>query len=65
MADIINLRRERKRRTRAQSERQASENRAKFGEPGRIKAQRRAEDARAERVLELSRISREENQADE
>lgn len=44
-ADIINLRRARKRRQRQEAERTAAENRARFGQPG---AERKAADAAAD-----------------
>jgi hypothetical protein len=56
MADIINLRQARKTRARAEKERAAAANRAKFG---RTKAERQAslkEEARLDRKVEGSRL---------
>ena len=47
MAELVNLRRARKARQRAEQEAQAAENRARFGRP---KAEKRLEAARAEKA---------------
>ena len=46
MAEVINLRRARKARERADEERRAAENRVRYGRP---KAEKRLKDARAEK----------------
>lgn len=49
MAEIVNLRAARKARNRAQAEKTASENRARFG---RTKAERLAQDGEAKRLAQ-------------
>lgn len=52
MADIVNLRMHRKRRTRAEKEQKAQENRALFGRTRAERRQAQAEDTLAERRLD-------------
>ena len=56
MAEIINLRLARKARKRGEAERQAAENRAKFGQDKAAKARQRQEAERAQRTLDGARI---------
>jgi hypothetical protein len=55
MADIVNLRQERKRKARADRQREAEANRLKFGRPKAETAQQRLERARTERAHESHR----------
>lgn len=55
MADVINLNRFRKEKTRAQDEKRASENRVKFG---RTKAEKQAAKAEVERAARLHEAGR-------
>jgi hypothetical protein len=57
MAEIVNLRRARKARARAEAEKQAEANRAAFGRPKAEKRAAKAENARAERAHEAGRIA--------
>lgn len=52
MADIINLRRERKRRERAVAADQAAENRVRFGLPKQVQQQLRQDAEKARRELD-------------
>jgi hypothetical protein len=54
--NIINLRQARKRLARAEAERQAQENRVRFGQTKAEKLVRRAEETRERNRLEASRI---------
>ena len=56
MATVINLRLARKTKARSEAEKQAAENRAKFGQTKAEKKQRKAEEARADKVHEAGRI---------
>ena len=56
MAEIINLRMARKAKARAGAEKQAGENRAKFGQTKAEKQARKAEDARATKVHAAGKI---------
>ncbi len=56
MAEPINLRRVRKARGRAETERKAAENRARFGEATVVRETRKTERARALRVHEGKKI---------
>lgn len=53
---IINLRQARKKRARAEAERQAQENRIRFGQTKAEKQVRKAEEARRNRLHEAGRI---------
>ena len=55
MAEIINLRLARKARAREEAERQAAENRAKFGQTKAQKATQRADAERQARTLDGAR----------
>lgn len=59
MAEVINLRLARKSRRRKEQQREAEANRALHGEPGHIKAARKAEEKRAR--LGLDRHVREKD----
>lgn len=52
MADIVNLRQARKRKTRADRQREAEANRLKFGRPKAETEHRKLEEARSERAHE-------------
>jgi hypothetical protein len=56
MAEIINLRSARKAKARADAEKQAAENRVKFGQKKTDKQARKAEKSRAEKAHEAGRI---------
>ena len=55
MAEVINLRLARKAKQREGKKREAESNRALHGEPGHIKAARKAEEARARREFDAAR----------
>jgi hypothetical protein len=55
MAELINLRLARKAKRRAETEARAAANRARFGETGGVKAQRKAEAERMARQLDGAR----------
>ena len=61
MAEIVNLRQARKRKTRAERERTAEANRLKFGQPKAEKDRNRLEDARARRSHDAHRRDEEGN----
>lgn len=63
MAEIINLRLARKAKARTEAERQAEQNRAKFGQTKAMKKQRKAEEARASKVHEAGKIEHESTPA--
>lgn len=56
MAEIINLRMARKAKARAETDKQAAENRVKFGQKKAEKNARKAEKTRAEKAHEAGRI---------
>jgi hypothetical protein len=56
MAEIVNLRMARKAKARTEAERQAGENRVKFGRTKAEKAIGKAENSRATRALEAGRL---------
>jgi hypothetical protein len=58
MTEIINLRRARKAKGRLDREREAAENRARFGTPLAVRKRERAEVARATRELAGKKIER-------
>lgn len=60
MSDIVNLRMARKRKTRADKERMASENRALFGVPKAERKRSRAESEKAEGFLDAHRLERDD-----
>jgi hypothetical protein len=60
MAEIVNLRRARKARSRAEREHNAAENRARFGRGKAEKARTAAETERRERHLDEHRRDRDE-----
>lgn len=51
-SQMVNLRMARKARAREQAQAQAAANRARFGEPARVRKVREADAARAERTLD-------------
>ena len=55
MSQVVNLRQARKRKVRAERERQASENRAKFGRTKAEKTRDAAETERERRLLDQAR----------
>lgn len=55
MAEIINLRMARKARNRTQAEKQAAENRAKYGQPKAERMKQRADAERRARALDGAR----------
>jgi hypothetical protein len=56
-AEIVNLRQRRKRQARQDAEAEATENRAKFGQPKPARDQRKAEAERAQRALDAKKIT--------
>lgn len=58
--NIINLRNFRKAKARSEAEKKAEQNRAKFGQTKSEKLARKAETARAEKVLDAGRIEKKE-----
>jgi len=59
VADIINLRRERKRRERAATADQAAENRVRFGLPKQARLQQRQEADKTRRALDGKKLETE------
>ncbi|MEZ5667602.1 MAG: DUF4169 family protein [Alphaproteobacteria bacterium] len=60
MADIVNLRQARKRKARAEKERDAAANRARFGRTGAQKACDRMDQERRDRGLDGARLDDDE-----
>jgi len=58
MADIVNLRRARKARTRGEAEKNAAANRLKYGTPKASRNASRAEKARTDRAVDLHKIEK-------
>ena len=58
MADIVNLRRARKKAARAVADRKAADNRIRFGTPAALRAIAAAERGRAEGALSAARLER-------
>lgn len=64
MSDVINLNKVRKRKAREAAEKQAAENRVRFGRSKQQKARDAAEAAEAQRRLDLLRRERPDSDAD-
>jgi hypothetical protein len=62
MAEVINLRRVRKRAERAKDERSAEANRLAHGQPKHLRTRRDAEAEKATRDLDAHRIAREDGE---
>ena len=62
MAEVINLRRVRKRAERAKDERSAEANRLAHGQPKHLRERREAEAEKAARDLEAHRMAREDGE---
>jgi hypothetical protein len=62
MADIVNLRRTRKNKARAVKEKQAEDNRVKFGTPKSLKQLNAARSEKAERDLDAHRRDKSEDE---
>ncbi|MBX3580580.1 MAG: DUF4169 family protein [Rhizobiaceae bacterium] len=60
MSDIVNLRMARKRKTRADKERMASQNRALFGVPKAERKRSRTESEKAVRFVDAHRLERDD-----
>lgn len=60
MGEVVNLRLARKAKARAEAERKADENRAKFGQTKTVRKQTAAEKKRADKAHEAGRIEKDE-----
>lgn len=60
MSDIVNLRRARKEKSRAAKDKQAEENRIRFGQPKKDRAAAKARTSLEEKILESHRLGPDE-----